>query len=178
MKNLLLVALVWLSLSSCTKEIKTLPPPTETGSNSFGAKINGTNWGPMKFGIAQTAPILEARFADNNSIYINARNFSSSPTETEMEIYLKNILKPGTVTLNQNTSIYPNESGSYAYYVKRKITPIDEWLTNEQFTGTVTVTKIDREARIISGSFEFQAASLRGGNPINVTEGRFDVRIQ
>jgi hypothetical protein len=178
MKNLLIVALAVLSLTSCTREISSLPESTQVGSNTFGAKIDGTLWGPAKFGIAQTAPILEARSADNNSIFINVRNFSSSPTETELEIYLQNIQKTGTVYLNQNTGFFPYQSASYAFFIKRKLTPIEEWMTNSQLGGWVNITKFDKDARIISGTFEFQAQSRYGSAPINVTEGRFDLKIQ
>jgi hypothetical protein len=178
MKNLLIALIILVGFSSCTKEISSLPGETQKGTITFGAKIDGSLWGPAKFNFAATAPILEARFANNNSIFINARNFSATPTETEMEIYLQNIVKPGTISLNNNSGIYPNESGSYAYFIKRKITPLNEWLTNSTVGGWVNITKIDREARIISGTFEFQAQSTDGAAPINVTEGRFDVRIQ
>ena len=178
MKNLLFIALAVLSLTSCTKEITSLPEQTQTGTNTFGAKIDGSLWGPMKFGIAQTAPILEARFADNNSVFIIARNLASSPNETEMEIYLQNIQKTGTIHLNQNTYAFPSHSGSYAFFIKRKLMPIEEWITSSQLGGWVNISKIDRDAKIISGTFEFQANSKYGATPLNVTEGRFDVQIQ
>lgn len=129
--------------------------------------------------IVQSVPIIEARFGGNNSVTINARNFGSSPTETEMEIHLKNITGPGTYQLNQNTAVYPNESASYAHFVRRRVRPMEEWITNSQLGGSVTITKFDPENKIISGIFEFQAANILGGSaPITVTDGRFDVRIQ
>jgi hypothetical protein len=178
MKNLIIVAFAAFMFTSCTKEVKSLPGVTENGANTFGAKVDGNFWGPLKLGIAQTTPILEARYADDNSVFIHARNFASSPNETEMEIYLKNIKGPGVVYLNQNTGIYPNETASYAYFVRRQITPKAEWITNAQLGGVVNITKMDRVNRIISGTFEFQAASFNGNGPLNVTEGRFDVKIQ
>ena len=178
MKNLILVAFAALCLASCQKQISSLPETTQTGANTFGTKVNGDLWGPMGFGIVPTAPILEARFSDENSIFINARNFGSEPNETEMEIYLKNVQKAGMIYLNQNTYEYPNQSASYAYYVKRKVNPVDIWLTNSQVGGWVNISKIDRENKIISGTFEFQAPSQFGTANLVVTEGRFDVRIQ
>ena len=96
--------------ASCKKDIDELPAATQTGANTFGAKLNGENWVPQKFGIVSTSPILEARYAGNNSVFINARDFSASPTETEFEIYLKGITGPGTFQLNQATAKYPDES--------------------------------------------------------------------
>jgi hypothetical protein len=179
MKKILFLALIALvGFASCKKEITTLPDETQTGADTFGAKINGENWGPLKAGIMPTAPILEARFAAENSVFINARNFSRTPIETEMEIYLKNVTAPGTYLLNQNTSASPNQTASYAYYVKRNVNLEDEWITSSAATGEVVVTKIDVPNRIISGTFHFTANAHYGSAPIDVTEGRFDVKIQ
>lgn len=180
MKNLgiITLALVFI-LTSCAKQISSLPEASQTGANSFGSKIDGGLWGPMKLGIIPTAPILEARFSADNTIFINARNFAASPNESEMEICLKNVIKPGIIQLNQSTAVYPSESASYAHFVRRKVTPVNEWITSPQFTGWVNVTRIDRDSRIISGTFEFEAGNFFGSaSPITVTEGRFDVTIQ
>lgn len=179
MKKFLIVLAAVSLLASCKKEVDELPEPTQTGANTFGAKVNGEFWVPQKFGIAPTAPLLEARYTGTNGIFINARNFSSSPTETEFEIYLKDISGPGVVLLNQTTLKYPNEGASYGYYIKRRFMPEGEWITGPQHTGTVTVTRLDKVNNIISGTFQFTAVSMDNtADPITVTEGRFDVKIQ
>ena len=179
MKNTLVAAALTMTvLASCKKEIKSLPDETTSGANTFGAKVNGENWGPLKAGILPTAPLLEARFAGDNSIFILARNFSRTPVETEMEIYLKSVSATGTYLLSENTNKYPAETASYAYYVKRNINIEDEWITGTDATGQVTVTKIDIPNRIISGTFQFTAKARYGSGPVTVTDGRFDVKIQ
>lgn len=179
MKKLLLACTLFAALAGCKKEIDELPEPTQTGANSFGAKLDGELWVPQKFGIAPTAPLLEARYAGANSVFINARNFSSSPTETEFELYIKNITGTGTYPLNQNTGHYPNESASYGYFIRRKFMPLNEWITSALQTGSITVTRFDPAANIISGTFEFSAVSIdSSAAPITVTEGRFDVKIE
>src|SRR5690606_18649185 len=173
--NVLLFVLF--SFSACSKDVAELPPSTQTGENTFGAKLNGEFWIPAGFGIVPTAPLLEARFIDDN-IKINARNFSASPTETEFEIYLKNVTEPGIYPLNKNVSIYPNQTESYAYHIKRKIRPLDQWVTNANFTGSVTITKLDRANKIVAGTFEFRAESMKNpGEFITVKEGRFDIKM-
>jgi hypothetical protein len=179
MKNGILFLLSLFILASCKKDVDELPPATQTGANTFGAKLDGSLWIPRDFGIAPTAPILEARYAGDHSIFINARDFSSSPTETEFEIYLKNITGPGLVQLNQLTDKYPNHTASYGLYSKRKFMPLNDWITGPQHTGTVNVTRLDTLNHIISGTFEFSAKSTDNtADPITVTEGRFDVKIQ
>jgi Family of unknown function (DUF6252) len=164
---------------SCKKDISELPPATQTGANTFGCKIDGVFWAPQSFAGTNASNKLEASYGGNNDVFINARNFSSSPTETEFEIYLKNVTGPGVYNLNTATGISPGQSASYAYYIKRKITPLNEWVTNAQFTGTVEITKSDKVNHIISGTFSFTAGVLSGtGAALNVTEGRFDVKVQ
>jgi Family of unknown function (DUF6252) len=166
-------------LFSCKKEVTELPPATQSGANTFGCKIDGAFWVPAGFGIVPTAAKLEARIAGGDLI-INARNFSSSPTESEFEFYIKGLIAGGTgnYTLNTGAS-HPDYSNSYAYYVHRRVTPDNEWVTSAPYTGTVTITKIDSVNHFVSGTFEFQAINLYNNpQPINVTEGRFDVKTQ
>ncbi len=178
MKDTLLLLTAVVLIASCKKEIKNLPDETQTGANTFGAKINGEAWGPLKAGIVPTKPVLEARFGANGDIYINARNFSRTPAETEMEIYLKETTGPGTYLLNRTTAVFPSQSASYAYYVKRNINIEDEWITGSTATGQVVLTRLDVPARIISGTFAFTANATYGSAPLMVTEGRFDIKVQ
>jgi len=54
-----------------------------------------------------------------------------------------------------------------------------EWITNNQYTGKVEVTRLDTVNNIISGTFEFNAINLYNTpQPISITDGRFDVKIQ
>ena len=180
MKNILVVLASLLILSGCKKSIDELPEATQSGANTFGLKLNGQFWVPQTFaGI--NAPILKAQLTgpNVNDLLITAQNFASEPLESQFNIYIKNVTGPGTYQLNQNTGFYPNVSASYAYYVRRKINPLNEWITDAQHTGTVTITKWDLENDIISGTFEFRAGSMDNSeDPITVTEGRFDVKLQ
>jgi hypothetical protein len=179
MKNtILLMAATLIGFSSCKKEISSLPEPTQTGANTFGAVVNGENWGPLGAGILPTTDILKATFTPDSSVIIYARNFSREPIETEMQIYLHRVLEPGVYPLNKTTDVYPNGSASYAYFLKRNITIEDEWMTGPESTGEVTVTRIDWVNWIVSGTFSFTAKARHNSAPKEVTGGRFDVKIQ
>jgi hypothetical protein len=155
-----------------------LPEPTQTGANSFGAKVNGVLWAPQGFGAFPANDILEARMLPDKDIYINARNFSSSPNETEFQIFLKRVISPGTYPLNTTVG-FPSSDASYAYFVKRNITPKNEWLTSADYTGSVTITRIDTIALVVSGSFHFNALNLYNApEAMTVTEGRFDIKMK
>lgn len=147
-----------------------MPSATQTGANTFGARVNGNLWVPKDVGIFGK-PALEAHYDVGRTVIINARNFASTPKESEFEIKIKNATAPGVYLLNDNT-------GSSAYYVERKFMPTGEWKTTNQYYGRVTVTVADTVNRILSGSFEFEAASLYNEAPLTVTEGRFDVKVQ
>jgi hypothetical protein len=176
MKKLILFLPLFALLISCKKEVTELPAATQTGANTFGAKVDGSFFVPQGFGGLPANDILEARWIGNDFLVI-ARNFSSSPNEKEMEIFLKNAKNGGTFTLNTTLS-YPTTAASYGYYVKRNVNPEFEWMTSATTTGTVTLTRVDTVQRIVSGTFSFSGKELFGAAAdITVTEGRFDIRI-
>lgn len=177
MKRILITLSIIALLSACKKEIKELPDPTQSGANTFGAKVNGNLWAPQGFGPFPANDILESIIV-NNRLKINARNFASSPNETEFEINVDNVTGPGTYPLNMDVS-HPSFTGSYAYYVKRQISPQNEWITSSANGGTVTITKLDLPNKIISGSFQFTAMNLYNTPELlTVTEGRFDLKMK
>jgi hypothetical protein len=174
-----IVVLFLVSFFSCKKNVDELPPATQNGANTFGCLVDGKIWVPQKNAIFPGADILEARQLPNNDLYINARNFASSPNETEFEIFIKDMVGLGTYTFN-TTMTGPSTAASYIYYVKRNINPQNEWMTSAAYTGIVTITAYSTTSpRFVSGTFQLQALNLYNApQPITVTEGRFDVQIQ
>ncbi len=173
MKKILLGILPVLFFVACTK--KDLPDNNTTGSNTFGAKIDGVNWVAQGFGPFPANDIVEARMSGNDLI-INARNFSQSPNETEFQLTIYGVTATGVYNLNTNVS-HPNGTSSYGYYVKRNVNPINEYITSSTYTGTVTITKLDMTNRIASGTFQFDLGSTYNSEVLHITEGRFDVKI-
>lgn len=177
MKYILTAVLLISLFASCKKDVDELPPATQTGAHTFGAKVNGELWVPQGFGPIPANDKLEAMIYPNGDLRIKAKNFASSPNETEFEIFIAAVTATGTYSLNSNVT-YPTFSASYGYFVKRKFTPEDEWLTNSTTTGSVTITKLDLPNKIVSGTFQFNAASIyTPSNILSVTEGRFDIKL-
>lgn len=178
MKNLIPLFLFVCLMSACKKEITDLPGHTQNGANTFGAKINGEMWGPQGFGPLPADNILVATILGND-IRIEVQNFASSPNETGMYIYLTNVLAPGNFPLN-TTVTHPTTSANYAFFVKRRLHPLSEWITTGAKTGSVTVTKIDRTQKIIAGTFSFTAHPILNNEDATlvVTEGRFDIQLK
>lgn len=179
MKNqFLILSLLAFAIASCKKEINELPQATDTGAHTFGAKVNGVMWKPQGFGPFPANDILESTVAGND-IQIWARNFASSPNETEFYLLIKDVTGTGTYSFNQNIPSHPYPNTSYGYYVKRKMTPLNEWITSSSHTGTVTITRFDKINRIASGTFQFEAMNMYNTPELlSVTEGRFDVKFQ
>jgi hypothetical protein len=168
MKILITAFISVLFLGSCKKEVTELPPATQTGANTFGAMVDGKMWVPQRFGSIPSNNLLEARLLGNN-LYIVAQNFSSSPTETEFDITVYGVTGPATYSLSPAAGI--------GYYVKRNLSPINEWTTSATFTGSVTITKLDTVSRIVSGTFQFNAVEVfNSAPPISVVDGRFDIK--
>jgi hypothetical protein len=163
-------------LNSCKKEVSALPQETQTGANTFGATVNGVFWAPQGFGPFPADNLLETRRLGHD-IMINARNFASSPKESEFEIYLQDVNATGVYNLNVNTTLGAF-NGNYGYFVKRNVSPLNEWITSSSSTGSVTITRIDTVAKIVSGNFHFNAMNLYNApEPLTVTEGRFDLKF-
>ena len=176
-RNILLAGFLLLGFTACNKDVDELPPLTETGANTFGAKVNGVMWVPARFGILPADDLLEARFNSPGSLLITAKNFSASPKETQFEIQVVGVDGPGTYLMNKNV-VRPSADG-FAYYVKRVLTPEDEWITDTQYTGSVTITKLDAHNKIVAGTFEFKAGStVNAGGVLVVTDGRFDIKYK
>jgi Family of unknown function (DUF6252) len=176
-KTLIALLPITLFFVACKKEVTELPAATQTGANTFGAKVNGELWVPQGFGPLPANDILEVSVLSGNAVHIYARNFSSSPNEKEFDIFLTSVTGPGTYQLNTTVG-YPSSSANYGYYVKRNLTPQNEWITSATSTGTVVITRFDVVNRVISGTFQFNALNLYNSpEPLAVTEGRFDVKI-
>ena len=175
MKKALVISLLSLVLLSCKKEVTELPPATQTGAKTFGLKINGEMWVPKGFAGLPDNDKLIARLL-GNVLIVTAQDLSSSPTETEFELRIFGVTGTGTYSMNTNTN-YPSGPTSYGYHVKRRLNPLDEWITSAAQTGSVTLTRLDTTAHIVSGTFQFNAGNLvNAAQTIAVTEGRFDVK--
>ena len=132
-------------------------------------------WVTRGFAGIPDSDLLTARVLGNN-IIITAQNFASSPTETEFVIKLFGVTGTGTYLLNTNAH-HPGGVTNYGYHVKRQLSPIDDWITSAAQTGSVTLTRFDTVARVVSGTFEFNAENVMNpAQTISVTEGRFDIK--
>lgn len=175
---LLLITSVLLLSAGCKKNKPTepakaedqLPPETQTGANTFGCKVNGKVWLP-KGGIY--TPRLSADFFSPTqiTIYANKRELINGGPETKIEginfSIFNDTVKIGQYffddTLKRKATF--NTDNGRCYY---------KTFVNDQ--SGLTITFLDLANRIISGRFQLSFPAQNTCPPIEITEGRFDIK--
>ncbi|WP_201977509.1 DUF6252 family protein [Hymenobacter rubidus] len=170
---LLLAAL--LDLSQCKNNgadpADQLPPATQSGENTFGCLVNGQAWTPRgndgfsnysvsydpvyHFGTLNVAAYrLSGNGADQQTI-----GFGSDSIQTTGSYFLK---KGG-----RHQAGFVNRANGCQYYT------VDVGTYGK---GGFTITRLDRRAGIVSGTFWFTLYKP-GCDSIRVTNGRFDRKL-
>jgi hypothetical protein len=126
-------------------------------------------------GVAAEITHFEAEY-DGSYLGFFAKQGSPNPATFIIRVFIDG---PGTYTLNDGTYIYNNRKytirGNIAHYTRESIT----YYTNAIYTGTVTITSIDVENKIVSGTFEYRAAQrLVESKVINIKGSFEDVPIE
>ncbi|MBC7652336.1 MAG: hypothetical protein H7101_11365 [Deinococcales bacterium] len=178
MKNLILslitiTLLSSLGCSSCKKETpnpNNLPPITQTGSNTFGCVINGVTWTPR--GVRGTGNLSIDYDAGFNQGIFNIVAYNFKPAIAEQLIIgvrdsLNFINAPKTLILNRQ-SLYSISYNQPCDYFNQ--------LSDVESNGTMTILKLDRINRIISGNFNATLIK-QGCDTIKITDGRFDMKF-
>jgi hypothetical protein len=191
--NNILWLLLFVLFSFCTacKKTKTepdpipavdqLPPITQTGANTFGCLINGNVWIPKGF--------------DGN--FINSR-INIDPTFMDGDLTIRVYrIEDGTKQLMtlasdsiKNIGTYNLGSNSRSYFIYRKLKSDLSAQFCEVFNsnisgnpyniiGFIRITRYDLANKIFSGEFEitFNNATCVLGDPVKITNGRFDYRL-
>jgi hypothetical protein len=164
-----------LTLTSCnnddndTKPIDQLPPATQIGANTFGCLLDGEVFLP---GDGQNPLDCVYEFANgvfNLGLQANKRNENNyvvwiglKAKEFELEEnQTYNLLEEGNPTNGYGVF---GLAGSYSY-------------TTQNYSGKLTITKLDLENKIISGTFFFDIQDFTG-KIRKITEGRFDMQFR
>lgn len=148
-----------LSMQHCDDpltELEKLPPPTQSGERTLGCLINGkaarnyTKRGVSVASYYQTGTFFIHAGLGDGLIQIGVYDLNL----TEKTYHLTDRV------VNGNDARYYD--GDCNYY------------TSSSYSGTVTITHLDKVNFIISGTFEFTAYSDDCSKSVVVTEGRFD----
>jgi hypothetical protein len=174
----LLLSTAWLAMAACTQP-DPLPEATQGGKQTFGCRVNGKAFVPDGgTGWNATKPIVlynSDRRADDGSIvrilYIEATSRTgesivvviTEPYETGIRLINKTFTPLSWSPIPGNQALYSGAGGSF--------------VTGPNHPGLITLTRADTVARILSGTFEFKAMNPKTGEVVEVTDGRFDVRM-
>ena len=147
-----------------------LPPVTESGKNTLGFLLNGQPWTPQGQRVTANLSIdYDPNF--NQGIFgIVAYNFIPAISE-QFTIGIRDSLNfinsPKTISLSRNSLYVVSFSNQACDYFNS--------LNDVESSGGLTITKLDRINRIISGTFN--AKLIKSGcQTINITDGRFDMK--
>ncbi|MEX0966262.1 MAG: hypothetical protein WD077_03425 [Bacteroidia bacterium] len=172
MRTLMIItAALLLAGSGCKKqepELK-LPPLTHEGKNILACKINGEIFiaeGEPGGGWSQDGVIY--RFTKDSAIYLSGQE-EEKPLKAYLSLSFIYSKAANVFKLLQ----YEKRHGTVILPVDEYVLAESEFNTNEEHTGTVTVTYF--QADIIAGTFEFEAVDSRG-ELVHVTDGRFDLK--
>ena len=163
-----------LCFAQCKKsnpESNGLPAVTQVGKNTLFFLLNGQQWTPQgNNGTANLSIDYDAGF-NNGVCGISAYRIISSSNREYFGIGIKDSLNfytaPFTVSLT-NTSLY-------RFHFSNNNCDLFSTDTDTQLSGILTVNKLDRTSRIISGMFN-ATLSKTGCTEIKITEGRFDMK--
>ncbi|MBC8112060.1 MAG: hypothetical protein H7Y04_13455 [Verrucomicrobia bacterium] len=174
MKNVLFLLLASVLLSQCklvNKEEKPeLPPETQEGKRTMGCKVDGEIWLPEY----SSRPVFsgsEYSVTYDGSFY-GMNLFADRKRETTVQFNVFQVSKSGTYDLYKFISQDP--SGYRNITQARYQDNTGDFLTDSLHTGKVTITKLDLQKAIISGTFYFDAYNKETGKVVKITEGRFD----
>ncbi|WP_299211403.1 hypothetical protein [uncultured Dokdonia sp.] len=171
--TLLLFTLLTITVSSCkndddnTPPIEQLPEATQEGLGTFGCLINGQAF-------VETGTFFNTFYQQVDGEFffgITGEFEDKNPSAIAMGTNQRTIEEGETLNLKLNES-----GNAYArVFFSPSENNFQSAFTDEQEnTGTLTITKLDFENGIVSGTFEMNMIDPFTGEVVTITEGRFD----
>jgi hypothetical protein len=173
--------LALLAMTTCRElepaPVFTLPPVTQTGANTLGFVIDGRVW--QNFGQSCTfygcqdnklmAYVGQNRGGKGHQVQITA-GLTSKDYREDFGISLDYVKGPGTYTRHKSSTL-----GKYNHlYLTSESSLLYENL--DSVTTSVTITRFDTVAHIVSGTFEGTLQRQDApGESRRIQDGRFDL---
>lgn len=188
MKKLLLPALALALLTQChkrdpdpAKPEDQLPAATQTGADTFGCLLNGQPWTPSGGG-ALSIPNLyvtyDPTYKGGNLAITAYRVLGSTSNKQSIGVGGDGINQVGTYPLVTYTINPTSPLRVPSFSDRSKTSPCNEYLSahGTKATGQLTLTRLDKQQGIVSGTFEF-TLSQPGCDTVKVTQGHFDYKL-
>jgi hypothetical protein len=179
---LLLFSIIILCSSQCKKTTNNpstdqLPPITQTGANTFGCLINGNVWLPKGYDgrFVNSRITIDPNYADGN-LLIRVYRIIDDIRE-DFAISSDSIKSTGLYIIGDREK-------TSNVFIKQKISSgsticsVEYGLLYQRY-GFIKITKYDLVNHIFSGEFEItlNCPQCGYGNPIKITQGRFDYKL-
>lgn len=165
-----------LGLSQCHKKddpnpVDQLPPATQTGANTFGCLVNGQVWTPQGYnGTSNYSVYYDPSYRKGTLNVATYRyNASGSSNRQDIIIFSDSLNAVGVYPLtirNHQEALFYGSSGQCEFHQNE----------GHYRKGMLTITRLDLQAGIISGTFSFTLYKP-GCDSVRVTNGRFDKKL-
>ncbi|TYB78043.1 hypothetical protein ES676_02170 [Bizionia saleffrena] len=175
MKNLLLAFAMLLIVSNCNKNdddqptnpIDQLPPATQTGAGTFGCLLDGE---PFLPGNSQNPLDCVYQFVNGGYYFsLQANKRDDLNNRITLSLSTKSLEIEENEVFNLLENIDGNAYGRYSYATL-------ETYTSQDYTGELTITKLDFTNNIVSGTFWYDIEDYNGVVH-QIREGRFDMQF-
>jgi len=174
MKKLFLLLLIISTFYACNKDDdndETLPEATQTGAGIFACKVNGQSFIDTSGGYFNCF----YQYVDDE-YYFGISAIDNDFKETNLNWSIGLLTEAKTITEGETLNLISNQPGN-AWAGGSFITNTvggEASYTNSQYTGELTITKLDFTNHIVSGTFWFDLKHPTTNNKIEIRDGRFD----
>ena len=182
---LLFISATTTQCSKTTVDPNGLPPETQTGAGTFACKINGVVWRfkDPNYEFLSTKPVTNWTFDPNDSkgvLRISGLYYSTSGSvENNLIIGADSLTeKKERLTIGDPSAFglvyidYNNSNPKCQIKASQKIYDKTSMFLSD---GKLTLTKLDQNAKIISGTF-YCTIYQTGCDTLKITDGRFDLK--
>jgi hypothetical protein len=174
MRNILFILLLTL-LNSCSSDddnnqqnpVLQLPTATQTGANTFGALLDGKPFIPSG-GINPLDCVYQLI---NGERFFNVQGNKEDSNFNLLRLSLSTNAKE--LEQGQTYQLIENEEGNV---FARFSFNTNATFTSQSNSGTLTITKLDLDNQIVSGTFSFDIIDFEG-NLRKIRDGRFDMQF-
>ncbi len=150
-----------------------LPPATQDGKNTFGFLLNGEPWVPSGNSGPANLTIDFDEGINNGIMGIVAYRTKSAADKTQFILGIQDSLRFKTDPFT--LPIYKKSIGALSYSTKNEC-HLNHYDTTIYETGKINITKLDRNNRIVAGTFEGVLYKAICGDTVKITAGRFDMK--
>lgn len=174
-----LIPWLLLTLAACKKEteLDKLPDATQKGKNTAGFLLDGNAWLPDGSNLLGTGSPAFAYWRSAAGSRMLEVTMIRDRDGTSLQFFLPNLRQTGSFQLNQPVGLpLGMRNPAYGMFIMSKSLTVPRiFLTGPTSTGSLTVTRFDNVARVVSGTFDLTVQEETSPETHQLTQGRFDL---